>query len=105
MAMVLPSGESCASVTSRPTARGRMRSASSSVPCTVTFTGCAPGVARSRRQSESHTQNSAVLPSTETARSRMSSSNEVSWVPPSDGAAENGLRQRLTLLPLPRSVR
>ena len=104
-AIDLPSGESCASLTSRPTARGRTRSASSSVPWTASFTGCAPGFVRSMRCSASHTVANATRPSADTASSRTSSGKFVTWVPPSAAGAVTDLRHTFTVLPSPRSVR
>ena len=104
-AIDLPSGESCASLTSRPTPRGRTRSASSSVPWMASFTGCAPGFDRSMRWTASQTVANAKRPSADTASSRTSSGKFVTWVPPSAAGAVTALRQTLTVLPSPRSVR
>ena len=72
-AMVLPSGESAASLTLRPTCLVSLSSIPSSAAVNASFSALAPSLERSSRQRSPSTPKIAVLPSAETARLWMSS--------------------------------
>ena len=103
-AIVLPSGESAASLTLLPTCLISRSLSASSAAVRANFSAFAPSFERSMRKRSPSTQNTAVLPSPETARPLMSSAVKSVRRLPVSGASPMRARCRL-YAPVPRSER